>query len=85
MTFHFIFCIIIITIYNDKCERQSDMKRYGRLKERTTVAISPDVHTALKMYAQSRELLLEDAVEELLKLALAIEIRKSGGIKPSSV
>ena len=51
------------------------MKRYGRMKGRTTIAVSPDTHTALKIYAQSRELLLEDAVEELIRLALSIKIK----------
>jgi len=46
-------------------------------KNRTTVAISPEVHSALKMYAQRRKLTLEKATEELLQIGLS-KVYKTG-------
>ena len=45
-------------------------------KNRTTVAISLETHSAIKMYAQRRNLVLEKATEELLQLALTKIYRK---------
>ena len=39
-------------------------------RKRTTVAVSPKTHLAIKIYAQSRKVTLEKAVEELLKIAI---------------
>ena len=45
-------------------------QKYTMKKDRTTLAINPNLHLAVKAYAESRQLRLEDATEELLKIGL---------------
>jgi hypothetical protein len=40
------------------------------------MVVSADIHEAVKIYAYSRNMMLRDATEHLLKLALQIEYRK---------
>ena len=47
--------------------------RYRRHRPRTTLAISPQLHEAIKAYAASRNLRLEDTTEYLIMKALESE------------
>jgi len=57
-----------------KAEPRTDTTgRYVMRKPRKLVAISPEAHDALKVYAYARRMRLEDATEKLLRFALLTE------------
>ena len=55
-------------------------RRYRREpKARTTVAVSPDMHELVKYYAHKNDMTVEDAVEQLIKLAIEQEMLEVKG------
>ena len=61
-------------MHNNQQPRLDTLGRYRMRKPRTSLAISPSIHEAIKAYAVGRNLRLEDATERLIRIALLVEL-----------